>query len=72
MRCLSHEVAKLVTNVASRLEAVARILFQTAPHDSRQITGQIRAQFSDGQWSIPQNRGDKLGRRTSFERPPAR
>ena len=69
---LPRQIAKFVADVARCLHAVARIFFQTAPDDARQIGGQIGANVGDRRRSIPQNRGDQLGRRIPLERTPPR
>ena len=68
----SRQIAKFVADVARCLQAVTRIFLQTAAHDAGQIAGQIGTHVGDGRRRIAQNRGDQLGRRISFERPPLR
>ena len=69
LKGMSRQVAEFVAHVARSLQAMTRILLQTAPNDAGQIAGQIRTHVGNRRWSIAQNRRDQLGRRCSFERP---
>ena len=57
----ARQIAKFVADVARGLHAMARIFFEAAADDAREVGGEIGARVGDGGRIVAQDRGDQFG-----------